>query len=124
MADISNRQAGRQYRQNTSARNPRSYYNGIDGNTVRQLNAVPKRREREVPGQRPHRRPERQPAKMAGIDGASFAFMVCVLGVVMFAAFAYIHTQNQVHSMKKEIVSMQTEIEEQQEKNNIKYNER
>ncbi len=41
----------------------------------------------------------------------------------MFAAFAYIHTQNQVHSMKKEIVSMQTEIEEQQEKNNIKYNE-
>lgn len=60
---------------------------------------------------------------MAGIDGASFAFMVCVLGVVMFAAFAYIHTQNQVRSMKKEIVSMQTEIEEQQEKNNIKYNE-
>lgn len=123
MADISNRRGGRQYRQNNSARNSRSYYNGIDGNTARQLNAVPKRRERELPGQRPRRRPERQPAKMAGIDGASFAFMVCVLGVVMFAAFAYIHTQNQVRSMKKEIVSMQTEIEEQQEKNNIKYNE-
>ena len=101
MADISNRRGGRQYRQNNSARNSRSYYNGIDGNTARQLNAVPKRRERELPGQRPRRRPERQPAKMAGIDGASFAFMVCVLGVVMFAAFAYIHTQNQVHSMKK-----------------------
>lgn len=123
MADVSNRQVGRQYRQNVSARNTRNYYDGIDGNTVRQLNAVPKRRERELPGQRPYRRPEKQPARMAGIDGVSFVFMVCVLCVVMFAAFAYIHTQNQVRSMKKEIVSMQTEIEEQQEKNNIKYNE-
>ncbi|MFG6329659.1 MAG: septum formation initiator family protein [Lachnospiraceae bacterium] len=123
MADVSNRRVERQYRQNVSARNTRSYYKGIDGNTARQLNAVPKRREREVPRQRPNRRPEKQPAKMAGIDGASFAFMVCVLGVVMFVAFAYIHTQNQVRSMKKEIVSMQTEIEEQQEKNKIKYNE-
>lgn len=123
MADISNRQVGRQYRRNANARNTKNYYDGIDGNTVRQLNAVPKRREREVPRQKPQRRPERQPAKMAGIDGVSFVFMVCVLCVVMFVAFAYIHTQNQVRSMKKEIVSMQADIEEQQEKNNIKYNE-
>lgn len=123
MADISDRRMGKQYRQNTHARNTRNYYDGIDGNTVRQLNAVPKRREREVPGQRPHRRPERQPASMPGIDSASFIFMCCALCVVMFVAFTYIHTQNQVRSMKKEVVSMQAEVEEQQEKNNIKYNE-
>lgn len=123
MADLSNRQAGKQYRQNVNARNRGSYYNGIDGNTVRQLNAVPKRREREVPGYKPHRRPQRQPARMAGIDGVSFIFMACALCAVMFVAFAYIHTQNQVRSIKKEVVSMQEEIEEQQEKNNIKYNE-
>lgn len=123
MADGLNRRVGRKYRQDMHARDTRNYYNGIDGNTVRQLNAVPKRREREVPGQRPRRRPERQPAKMAGIDGASFVFMLCTLCAVMFVAFAYIHTNNTVRSMKKEIVSMQAEIEKQQEKNNIKYNE-
>ena len=123
MADISGRRVGRQYRQNTHARNTRNYYDGIDGNTVRQLNAVPKRREQEVPGQRPRRRPERQPASMPGIDLVSFIFMFCALCAVMFVAFAYIHTQNQVRSMKKEVVAMQAEIEEQQEKNNIKYNE-
>ena len=123
MADISGRRVGRQYRQNTHARNTRNYYDGIDGNTVRQLNAVPKRREQEVPGQRPRRRPERQPASMSGIDLVSFIFMFCALCAVMFVAFAYIHTQNQVRSMKKEVVAMQAEIEEQQEKNSIKYNE-
>ncbi len=115
MADRSNRRVG--------GKNTGNYYNGIDGNTVRQLNAVPKRREREVPKHRPQRRPERQPARMPGIDGASFVFMLCALCIVMFVAFAYIHTHNTVHSMKKEIVSMQAEIEKQQEKNNIKYNE-
>ena len=51
MADVSNRRVGNQYRQGRNASSyKRSAYvnniNGIDGNTARQLNAVPKRRER------------------------------------------------------------------------------
>ncbi len=60
---------------------------------------------------------------MPGIDGASFIFLACALCIVVFVALSYVHLQNNVRSMEKEVVSMQAEIEEQQEKNNIKYNE-
>lgn len=118
MADVSRKRVDREYRQTTYVNN----VNGIDGNTARQLNAVPERRERQAPEQAPQRRPQRQPASMTGIDGVSFLFMVCVLCVVAFAAFSYIHAQNNVRSMKKEVVALQAEVEEQQEKNDIEYN--
>ena len=78
MADISNRRGGRQYRQNNSARNSRSYYNGIDGNTARQLNAVPKRRERELPGQRP-RRKDSLPKWLALMGRLLHLWFVCLV---------------------------------------------
>lgn len=122
MADVSNRRMENRYRQSGYEQNYRraSY---VDGNTVRQLNAVPKRRQENTPKYRPVKHKAKKPVSMFGIDGVSFAFMVCVLCVVVFVAFSYIHTQNEVREMKKEIISLQTEIEEQKEENDIKYNE-
>lgn len=118
MADISRERVDNKYRQT----NYDNDVHGIDGNTARRLNVVPDRRERDAPEQRPQKRPQRQPASMTGIDGVSFLFMVCALCVVAFAAFSYIHAQNNIREMKKEVVALQTEVEEQQEKNDIKYN--
>ncbi|HBA96642.1 MAG TPA: hypothetical protein DCZ23_00900 [Lachnospiraceae bacterium] len=118
MADVSGKRVGDEYRQTTYVNNA----NGIDGNTARRLNAVPERRERDAPGQRPQKRPQRQPARMTGIDGVSFLFMMCALCVVAFVTFSYIHAQNSIRSMKKEVVALQAEVEEQQEKNDTEYN--
>lgn len=120
MADESKRRVGNEYRQTTYVNRA----NGIDGNTARRLNTVPERERREQEEQRqaPKRRPERQPASMAGFDGVSFVFMALALCVIMFTAFSYIHTQNNVRGMKKQVVALQAEVEEQQEKNDIEYN--
>lgn len=120
MADVSKRRVGDEYRQTTYVNN----VNGIYGNTARQLNAVPdrERRERDAPIQEPQKRPQRQPASMPGFDGVSFVFMALALCIIMFTAFSYIHTQNNVRAMKKQIITLQTEVEKQQEKNDIEYN--
>lgn len=120
MADESKRRVGDRYRQTTYVDN----VNGIYGNTARQLNAIPERerRERDAPEREHEKRPNRQPASMPGLDGASFAFMALALCIIMFTAFSYIHTQNNVRTMKKQIITLQTEVEKQQEKNDIEYN--
>jgi len=118
MAGLSKRGVDRQYRRTTYVND----IDSVDGNTARQLNAVPERRERNVPARKHRRQPERQPVHMAGIDGVSFIFMVCALCIVICFAFSYIHTQNEVRGMKKEVISMQAEVKELQEDNDIAYN--
>ena len=98
-----------------------SNINGIDGNTVRRLNTAPERREWDFPEQSPKKRPQRQPASMVGIDGVSFLFLMCMLCVVSVLAFSYVHKQNNVRSMRKEVLALRTEVEKQQEKNSIEY---
>lgn len=97
--------------------------NYIDGNTARQLNAVPKRKEEDAPERAGRKRIRRLPVSMPGIDGASFAFMTIALCAVILTAFMYIQSQNQTRGMKSEIISLQTEIDELEEENDVKYNQ-
>lgn len=126
MANVTDRRVGNQYRRGKASSGYRKTGyadDSIDGNNARQLNVVPERWERPEPGHRHKRRPEKQPAKMAGIDAASFVFLLCALCIVVLAAFTYIHMQNNVRSIKKEVISMKTEVGQQQEENDIKYND-
>ncbi len=126
MANVSNRRMNNRSRQHRQAADYRrnSY---VDGNTVRKLNTVPERRREETTRKAPKRRsqknPVRNPVSLAGIDGASFMFMFLALSVVILVSLSYVQIQNNVRDMKKEIVSLQSDIEEQKEKNDIKYNE-
>lgn len=117
MADVSKKRIDDEHIQTAHARN----INGVDGNTVRRLNTVPERTEWDSPEQSPKRRPQRQPASMVGIDGVSFLFLMCILCIVSVFAFSYIHRQNNVRSMRKEVFALRTEVEKQQEKNSIEY---
>lgn len=126
MANVSNRRMdnrNRQYRQ-TAVYRRNSY---VDGNTVRKLNAVPERRREETtrraPKRRSQKKPARNPVSIAGIDRASFMFMFFALSIVILVSLSYVYMQNDVRDMKKEIISLQNDIEEQQERNDIKYNE-
>ena len=95
----------------------------IEGNTVRKVTAVPGRRE-EVE-RRPERRrqPRRQPVALPGISGKSFLFLATMLCAVIAVSFSYLTTQNEVRSMKDEIVVLQSEIATQREENEEAYQE-
>lgn len=93
----------------------------VEGNTVRKANAVPKRRERIQERPEPKRYPQKKPVRIPGISGKAFVFLTTMLGAVMLCGFSYLSTQDNVRSMKKEVVSLQTEIAEQREDNNETY---
>lgn len=126
MANASDRRMNNRNRQHRQAAGYRrnSY---VDGNTVRKLSAVPERRREEttrrIQKRGSQKNPVRKPVSLAGIDSSSFIFMFAALSVVILVSLSYVHLQNSVRDMKKEIVSLQSDIEEQQEKNDVKYNE-
>lgn len=95
----------------------------IEGNTVRKAAAVPKRREEieRRPGRR--HRPRRQPIALPGISGKSFLFLATMLCAVVAVGFSYLSTQNEVHNMKDELVTLQSKIAEQREENEEAYQE-
>lgn len=95
----------------------------VDGNTVRKIQAEPRRREEDLPQRKLKRSHQRKPVRMAGIDGTSFMFLTCALVVVLAVAFSYITAQNNVHVMKNNVVELQTQIAEIKEDNNEKYEE-
>lgn len=95
----------------------------VDGNTVRKIQAEPKRREENLPERKIRRSHQRRPVRMAGIDGVSFMFLTAALVVVLAVAFSYISAQNDVHVMKNNVVELQTQISETKEANDEKYEE-
>lgn len=104
-------QSSRQ-RQQSAAYHSHSY---IEGNTVRKADALPKRRERIEPRREPRRVPQRKPVRMLGISGKGFVFLTMVTCTVLFFAFNYLATQNEVQRVKGQVVSMQSEIADQKE---------
>lgn len=101
-------------RAQSSAYRTNSY---VEGNTVRKMSAVPKRREEIRPEREPKQYPQRQPVRMPGISGKAFLFLTAMLSVVILTGFSYLSTQNDVRQMKSEIISLQAENEEQKEEN-------
>lgn len=99
-------------RQQSAAYHSHSY---IEGNTVRKAEALPRRRERIEPQREPRRVPQRKPVRMIGISGKAFAFLTVVTCTVLFFAFNYLATQNEVHQVKERVVSLQSEIADQKE---------
>lgn len=95
----------------------------IDGNTARQLNAEPKRREEQRPERRTRRYPQKKPVHMPGIDRISFLFLAVVMALTIFVCFTYIQTQNTVHEEKNTIVRMKSEIATAKENNTVAYQE-
>lgn len=106
------------YRSRYAAAEHRTY---VDGNTVRQMNTVPRRRPEERPVREPRRYPHKKPVRMPGIDAVSFVFLMMALCAALYICFSYIQIQNQVHGMKDEIVSMQSSIAETKEENDQEY---
>ena len=78
----------------------------VEGNTVRQLEAVPKRREEERIEREKRRRKQLDPGNIAipGVSVFNIVFMMCV-------------------ALKKEVVALQSEIQEQKISNDEKYEE-
>lgn len=101
-------------RTQSSAYQTNSY---VEGNTVRKMSAVPKRREEVRPERVPKQYPQRKPVRMPGISGKAFLFLTTMLSVVMLTGFSYLTTQSDVRQMKAEIITLQAENEEQKEEN-------
>lgn len=95
----------------------------VEGNTVRKAEAVPRRREKIQERPEPRRYPKRQPVAIPGISGRSFCFLTTMLAVVVVTGFTYLSTQSEVRGMKEKIITMQSEIAEQKEENDIAYQE-
>ena len=93
----------------------------LGGNTVRKESAAPKRRERIQERPEPRRYPVRKPARMPGISGKAFVFLTAMLSAVTICGFSYLSTQYEVRNMKSQIVSLQSEISQQKEDNDIEY---
>lgn len=93
----------------------------VEGNTVRKTNVVPKRREEIQERPAPKRYPQRKPVRMPGISGRAFVFLTVMLCAVVGSGFSYLSTQEDVRSMKNQIVAMQSEIAQQREDNDETY---
>lgn len=121
---MADRRYSREYR---SDRRRESYPYSVDGNTVRRLDAVPRRREEE------HRREEErkrrklrrriktQPVHLPGMEFSSLVFLMATAAVIFLACFAYIQVQNRVHKQKNQIVELESSIALQRESNDIAY---
>lgn len=93
----------------------------VEGNTVRKMSAVPKRREEIEPKKAPKQYPQRKPVRMPGISGKAFAFLTVMLCAIMYTGFTYLSAQGDLRQMKAEVVTLQTEITEQKEENDEMY---
>lgn len=113
---------GRERRAVSQRQSQRGYsHSYVEGNTVRKTNTVPKRREEIQERPLPKRYPQKKPVRMPGISARAFVFLSSMLAAVMLCSFSYLSAQNDVRSMKKEIVSLQAEIAEQKEENDEAY---
>jgi cell division protein FtsL len=97
----------------------------VDGNTVRQLNAVPNRREEERIEREKRRKRQLNPGNIAipGVSVGNIIFIACVSVVLIAVSASFINMQNKSVALKKQVVSLQTEIQEQKTLNNEKYEE-
>lgn len=97
----------------------------VEGNTVRQLNAVPNRREEERIEREKRRRKQLDPGNIAvpGVSIANVMFLLCIAAVLIGVSASFISAQNKSVALKKQVVSLQTEIQEQKILNDEKYEE-
>ena len=97
----------------------------VDGNTVRQLNAVPNRREEERIEREKRRRKQLDPDNIAipGVSIANTMFLLCIAAIFICVSASFISAQNRSVALKKQVVSLQNEIQEQKIQNDEKYEE-
>ena len=97
----------------------------VEGNTVRQLEAVPKRREEERIEREKRRRRQLDPGNIAipGVSVFNIVFMMCVAIILIGVTASFISAQNRSVALKKEVVALQSEIQEQKISNDEKYEE-
>ena len=60
---------------------------------------------------------------MPGVSIGNIIFIACVSVIIIAVAASFISTQNKSVALKKQVVSLQTEIQEQKTLNNEKYEE-
>lgn len=88
-------------------------------NTARQLQELPERRYRRAPQRR--RRPQPKPVRMTSISGVSFLFLFSAVVVTLVFCFFYLQSQNTLTKMKKEAVTLQSQIADRKESNQETY---
>lgn len=97
----------------------------IDGNTVRKLNSVPDRREEERIEREKRRKQQLDPGNIAvpGVSVGNIIFIACVSMILIAVAVSFISVQNRSVALKKQVVSLQTQIQEQKTLNDERYEE-
>lgn len=126
MADRRYSEGYRPYQRRYTATERHAY---VDGNTVRRLDTLPRRRQEEERREEERRqriirrRIQNQPVHMPGIDRLSLVFLALVLAMTLYICFTYIQTQNEVYEQKNQVVKMESSIASQKESNNIAYQE-
>lgn len=97
----------------------------IEGNIVRKLNVVPERREEERIEREKRRKTQLNPGNIAipGVSSGNIAFIICIAAILIGVTTSFISTQNKSVALKKQVVSLQREIQEQKTLNDEKYQE-
>lgn len=97
----------------------------VEGNTVRQINTVPNRREEERIEREKRRRQQLNPGNIAipGVSLGNVIFLACIAAILIGVTISFISTQNRSVALKKQVVSLQREIQEQKILNDEKYEE-
>lgn len=98
----------------------------IDGNTVRQTEVAPKRREPEMDPQKRRyreirRRQKENPIKMPGIHPATLILLGLALLATLYICYTYVQVQNDVYTKKNTIVNLESSIATSKENNDIAY---
>ncbi len=121
--NISRAYSGGQNRRTSQGMPPSGHqaYPYVEGNTVRKASAVPKQHEEPRERQKPKRYPQQKPVRMPGISGRAFLFLVGMLCAPIYCGFSYLTTQEDVRQIKKEIVSLQSEVIQQKTDNEEEY---
>lgn len=89
----------------------------VEGNTVRKMTSVPKRKEEPKPERHIKQYPQRQPVRLPGISPRAFVFLTCMLCAVLYMGFNYLSLQGNVRQQKASIVAMQSQIAQEREDN-------
>ena len=78
----------------------------VDGNTVRQLNAVPNRREEERIEREKRRKRQLNPGNIAipGVSVGNIIFIACVSVVLIAVSASFINMKNKGVALKKQVV--------------------
>ena len=105
-----------------------SYEDGmyVQGNTVRHAQAVPRRKEQEIPAQKPRkqqgRQVQRNRRKALVMDWKYVLFLTCAATIAVIACVWYLSLSSELAERTRHVAQLESELSEMKEDNNVRYN--